>query len=58
MRKDSVHLSKGFAEALAWEIEQELAMTPAERQETALYLREKVWGRNQPDIREWHRRKK
>jgi hypothetical protein len=33
-------------------------MTPSERQEAARYLREKVWGANTPDIREWHKRKK
>ena len=58
MKKNIVHLSKGFAEARAWEISQELSMTPAERQAAALYLREKVWGANQPDVREWHRRTK
>jgi hypothetical protein len=51
MLKHIVHVSKGFAEAQAWEIEQELSMTPAERQEAARYLREKVWGKNRPDVR-------
>jgi hypothetical protein len=58
VRTHIVHTSKGFAEAHAWEIAQELAMTPAERQAAAQYLKEKVWGAQPPDIRTWRNRTK
>jgi len=48
---------KSFQEAEEWEILQQIKMTPAQRQEIAKDLRKRFYGKNNPDIREFHRKK-
>lgn len=47
-----VNITKNFEEARQWEIEQGLAMTPDERMSVVKSLIERVYGKNQPDVRE------
>lgn len=49
-----VNISKSFEEARQWEIEQSLAMTPDERMAAVRDLRQRVYGKNRPDVREIH----
>lgn len=56
-RPVAAHIAIGFAAARAWEIEQELAMTPDERLDAARELARRVYGVNAPDVREAERRK-
>ena len=44
--------SKSFIEAEEWDILQHIRMTPEERQEVAAELRERVYGKDTPDVRE------
>ena len=44
--------AKNFKEAEEWDIEQQLRMTPGERQNAAKELRERVYGRKTPDVKE------
>jgi hypothetical protein len=53
-----VHKSQSFAEAEAWDISQHHAMSPNERMRAARQIRDRVFPGPNPDIREWHRRKK
>lgn len=50
--KPIVHKAKNFQEAEAWDIEQQLKMTPEERQKIAKTLRERFYGKNNPDVRD------
>jgi len=50
-----VHIAKDFEEAELWDIEQCLAMSPDERLEAAKVLKERVFGVNHPDLREFYR---
>jgi len=50
-----VHISKNFAEAEAWDIRQQLEMTPEERQKVAYELRKRVYGNDCPDVKEAQR---
>jgi len=45
----------GFEEAAKWDIEQQINMTPDERFTVANELKELVYGKDCPDVREWHR---
>jgi hypothetical protein len=54
-RSPIVHVAIGFAAARAWEIEQELAMTPDERLDAARELKRRVYGTDAPDVREAER---
>ena len=49
-----VNISKNFEEARQWEIEQSLAMTPDERMAAVRDLIQRVYGKNQPDVRDIH----
>ena len=49
-----VHIAKSFEEAEEWDIEQNLAMTPDERLEAAKELKERVYGKNPPDVRGYY----
>jgi hypothetical protein len=49
-----VHISRSFEEAEQWDIEQNLAMSPDERFSAAKELRERVYGADRPDVREFH----
>lgn len=44
--------SRNFSEAEEWDIQQHLDMTPYERQEISRILKERVYGKDGPDIRE------
>ncbi len=47
-----VHISRSFEEAEEWDIEQVISMTPEERLAAAKVLRERAFGKDQPDVRE------
>ena len=49
--------SKNFKEAEEWDINQQLSMTPEERQEAAKVLRERVYGWENIDVKDSIRRK-
>ncbi len=49
-----VHIAKNFEEAEQWDIEQNLAMTPEERLKAAKELKDRVYGKNPPDVREFY----
>jgi hypothetical protein len=44
--------SRSFEDADHWDRSQQLAMTPDQRLEIARVLRERVFGRGAPDVRE------
>jgi hypothetical protein len=46
------HRSKSFQEAEEWDILQHIQMTPEERQEAAADIRQRVYGKDSPDVRE------
>lgn len=49
-----VHIAKSFEEAEEWDIQQNISMTPDERLTAARELAERVYGKDQPDVREFH----
>ncbi len=55
--KRVVKISKSFEEADEWDIEQQINMTPQERQKAAKELKERVYGENAEDVREYYRNK-
>jgi hypothetical protein len=44
-------------EASDWDVDQQVAMTPAARMRAAKELRDRVYPKDSKDIREWHRQK-
>jgi len=48
---------RSFQEAEEWDILQQIRMTPSQRQAIAKKLRERFYVKNNPDIREYHRKK-
>ena len=52
-----VNIAKNKKEAEEWDIQQQISMTPRERQEAARILKERVFGTNVPDVREAERKK-
>ena len=46
------HKARGFEAAVRWELAQERATTPDERRALAKELRERVYGRSCPDVRD------
>jgi hypothetical protein len=44
--------ARGFADAFAWEIEQYARLTPDESRAIARALRERVYGKSCPDVRD------
>ena len=52
-----VHIARNHKEAEEYDIMQHLEMTPDERLAAAKKLKERVYGKNCPDIREAHKRK-
>ena len=54
-----VNIAKNKKEAEEWDIQQQISMTPRERQEAARILKERVFGTNVPDVREaeWQKAK-
>jgi hypothetical protein len=55
--KRIVNIAKGFKEAEEWDIRQQIKMTPDERFAVAKKLQEMFYGKNVPDVRQWHRKK-
>jgi len=49
-----VHIAKSFEEAEAWDIQQNISMSPEERLAAARMLAERIYGKDQPDVREYH----
>ncbi|MBP7867915.1 MAG: hypothetical protein KA419_18455 [Acidobacteria bacterium] len=47
-----VHIAESWEEAEAWEIDQEIRLTPEERQAIVDELRLRVYGTDAPDVRE------
>jgi len=56
--KRILHKSRSFKEAEEWDIQQQISMNPQERLQAAKILRERVFGRNTPDVREYRERNK
>jgi len=50
-----VHKSKSHEEALSWDIEQHVRMTPEERLAAARVLKERAFPPDAKDVRELHR---
>jgi len=48
---------KDFKEAEEHDVKQNISMTPAERKEAAKKIREKVYGKENPDVRKYHARR-
>jgi hypothetical protein len=46
------HKARGYAEADAWDLAQQRAMTSDERRRVAKALRDRVFGPNRPDVRD------
>ena len=51
-----VHIAKSFEEAEQWDIQQNISMTPEERLEGAKKLKERVFGKDQPDVRAFNKK--
>jgi hypothetical protein len=47
-----VHIAHNFKDAEEWDIRRHISMTPEERQKAAKILKEKFYGKNNPDVRE------
>lgn len=56
MIKSIVHKTKNFRDAEAWDIKQHIQMSPEERQKTAKIPRERVYGKDCPDVRDMIRK--
>lgn len=52
-----VNKARNFKEAEAWDMLQQITMTPQERMEVARKLKERVYGTYTKDVRECHRKK-
>jgi hypothetical protein len=52
-----VHKAKNFEHARRWDVAQQLAMTPEERQAVARELKRRAFGGENPDVREAERAK-
>ena len=55
--KRVVNISKNGHDAQKWDIKQQISMSVEERQNAARLLKERVYGKNLPDIREAERNK-
>lgn len=44
------HKSRSFEEAEEWDVEQQLTMTPEQRQAAARELKRRFYGDNRPDV--------
>lgn len=53
--KRTVHIAKNYKEAEQWDIKQILRMSSEERQQAATALKKRVYGDNNPDVREGQR---
>jgi hypothetical protein len=50
----TIHKARSFRDAAAWDIQQQVQMTPRERWLAARQLRERVFGPNPKDVRACH----
>jgi hypothetical protein len=55
--KPVVHKSSNFKHAEEWDISQHIQMTPEERQEAAKKLKERVFGKNPPEVKDSTKRR-
>lgn len=53
--KKVVKISKSFKEAEEWDIEQQIKMSPRERQRAAKKLKERVYGKDVKDVRAFYK---
>ena len=53
--KRIVNKALGYKAAEAWDVKQQLSMTPQERQRAAKELRDRFYGKDAKDVKEWHR---
>jgi hypothetical protein len=53
-----VNKAKGFKEAEVWDIRQQISMTPDERLKASRILRDRFYGKNCPDVREYYYKEK
>lgn len=51
-----VNIAKNHEEAERWDINQQISLTPTERQKIAKLLRERVFGKNAKDVKEVHKK--
>jgi len=56
--KRILNISKNARQAAEWDIQQHISMTPEERQEAARILKERVYGKDCPDVREAEKMKR
>lgn len=54
MIKRTVHIARNHEEAEQWDIRQHTQMTHEERQQAARALKERVYGKECPDVRDAH----
>ncbi len=50
-----VNKAKNFKEAEDWDIQQNIRMSPEERQSIAKRLKERVYEKDVPDVREYYK---
>ena len=50
--KKIVHIAKNHKEAEAWDVQQQISMTPDQRQKIAWELKRRFYGSNTPDVRQ------
>lgn len=53
----TVNKAKTFEEARAWDVEQNIRMTPNERMQVASEIKRRAYPEPNKDVREWHLRK-
>jgi hypothetical protein len=51
-KKRPINISNSFEEAESWDVQQQIHMTPNERQKVARELKIRVYGKKQPDIKD------
>ncbi len=51
-----VNKAKNHAEADEWDVQQCINMTSEQRQLIARKLKERVYGKHNPDVKEYHRK--
>jgi hypothetical protein len=49
--KRIAYAARGFKDAERWDIEQNISMTPAQRQKASWQLKTRIFGRRRPDVR-------
>lgn len=54
--KRIVNIARTRKEADEWDVRQQLSLTPNERQKIAKILKEKYFGKNSKDLKEFHKK--